>query len=79
MSVSVYQLFVKLVFEIAVDWQTRTRDQIFEGATDPNHPPVPAVQPHPYLVNFLPNYAKSPHHSQNPNFGRFIKIGQKNG
>ena len=27
---------MKLVFEIAVDRQTRTRDQIFEGVPNPN-------------------------------------------
>ena len=48
------QLFVKLVFEIAVDRQTRTREQTFEGP-DPQ-PPTGArdanMQPRPYLVNF---------------------------
>ena len=26
------------------------------GIVDPNRPPVPAVRPRPYLVQFLPNY-----------------------
>ena len=43
--------FVKLDFEIAVDQQTRARDRTFEGVPDPGCPPVPAGQPHPYLVN----------------------------
>ena len=43
---------MKLDFEIAVDQQTRTHDQIFEGVPDSGCPPVPAGQPRPYLVNF---------------------------
>ena len=43
---------VKLISEITVDQQTRTRDQTFEGVLESNRPPVPAVQPRPYLVNF---------------------------
>ena len=46
------QLFVQLVFVIAVDRQIRARDQTFEGVPNPNRPPVPAVQPRPYFVNF---------------------------
>ena len=42
-------------FEIAVDQQTKTCDETFEGVPDPNHPPVPAVQPRQYLLNFWPN------------------------
>ena len=49
-----FQLFVKLVFEIAVDRKTKTRDQFFEGVPNPNLYPVPVVQPRPYLVNFGP-------------------------
>ena len=51
---------MKLDFEIAVDQQTRARDRTFEGVPDSGCPPVPAGQPRPYLVNFWPNYAKSP-------------------
>ena len=36
-------LFVKLVFEIAVSQKTKTHDQTFEEVVDPNHPLVPAV------------------------------------
>ena len=66
--------FVKLGFEIAVDQQTRTGDQTFEGVPDPNHQSVPAGQPRPYLVQIGPNLAKYPEHAQNPkkcpaNFG----------
>ena len=50
--------FVKLDFEIAVDQQTRTRDQTFEGVLDSGCPPVPAGQPRSYLVNLWPNFAK---------------------
>ena len=50
--------FVKLDFEIAVDQQTRARDQTFEGVLDSGCPPVPAGQPRPYLVNLWPNFAK---------------------
>ena len=34
--------FVKLDFEIAVDQQTRTSDQTFEGVPDPNRQTVPS-------------------------------------
>ena len=54
----------KLGFEIAVVQQTRTRDWTFEGVADPNRPPVPAVQPRPYFVQFWLNNAKSPKHVQ---------------
>ena len=50
--------FVKLDFEIAVDQQTRARDRTFEGVPESGCSPVPAVQPRPYLVNLLPNFAK---------------------
>ena len=53
------QFIVKIVFEIAVDQQTITNDQTFEGVPDPNRPPLSAVQPRPYLVYLWPNYAKS--------------------
>ena len=52
-------LFVKLDFEIAVDQQTKAHDRTFEGVPDSGCPPVPAVQPRSYLVNFgsiLPNH-----------------------
>ena len=60
--------FVKLGFEIAVDQQTRTGDQTFEGVPDPNRQSVPAGQPRPYLVQIRPNLAKYPEHAQNPDF-----------
>ena len=60
--------FVKLDFEIAVDQQTRTSDQTFEGVLDPNRQTVPAGQPRPYLVQIRPNLAKYPEHAQNPYF-----------
>ena len=44
------------VSNIAVAHQTRTSDQTFEGVVDPNHPPFPAVQPSPYLVQFWLNF-----------------------
>ena len=53
-------IFVKLAFEIVVDQQTRACDQTFEGVPDSRCPPVPAGQPRPNLVNFWPNFAKSP-------------------
>ena len=48
--------------EIAVDQQTKARDQTFEGVSDSGCPPVPAGEPRPYLnlVNFWPDFAKSP-------------------
>ena len=52
--------FVKLDFEIAVEQQTRGRDRTFERVSDSGCPPVPAGQPHPYLVICSPNFAKSP-------------------
>ena len=60
--------FVKLDFEIAVDQQTKTSDQTFEGVPDPNRQKVPAGQPRPYLVQIRPNLAKYPEHAQNPDF-----------
>ena len=60
--------FVKLGFEIAVDQQTKTGDQTFEGVPDPNRQSVPAGQPRPYLVQIRPNLAKYPEHAQNPDF-----------
>ena len=59
--------YVKLKFEIAVDQQTRARDQTFEGV--PDCPVMPAGQPRPYLVNFWLNFAKSPKHAQNHALG----------
>ena len=81
--------FLKLDFEIAVGHQTRIRDQIFEGVLDCGCPPVPMGQPRPCLVNFWPNFGKSPEHAQNNPLGcyscsylflehmymSFIKIG----
>ena len=52
--------FVKLDFEIAVDQQTKAHDQTFEGVPDSGSPPVPTGQPRPNLVNFWPNFTKSP-------------------
>ena len=52
-------LVVKLDFEIAVDQQTKARNQTFEGVLDFGCPPVPAGQSRPYLVNFWYNFAKS--------------------
>ena len=43
---------MKIDFEIAVDQKTKAHDQTFEGVPDSGCPPVPAGQPHPYLVNF---------------------------
>ena len=65
--------FVKLDFEIAVDQQTRTSDQTFEGVPDPNRQTVPAGQPRPYLVQIRPNLAKYPEHAQNPYFMLWAK------
>ena len=45
---------MKLYFEMAVDQETKTREQTFEGIPDPNRPPVPAVQPCPFLSTFGP-------------------------
>ena len=67
---------MKLDFEIAVDQQTRARDQAFEGVPDSGCPPVPAGQPCPYLVNlwlnFWLNFAKSPLHAQNHALGALL-------
>ena len=52
---------MKLDFEIAVDRLTRTRDQTFEG-----------VQPRPYLINFWPNYVKSPRHPKTDIMGALL-------
>ena len=60
---------MKLDFDIVVDQQTRARDQSFERVTDFGCPPVPAGQPRSYLVNFWPNFAKSPYHAENRAFG----------
>ena len=57
------EFLVKLVFEIAVDKQTRTSYQTFEGVQDPNHPSVPVVHPRPYWSLFCPimsNYRNIP-------------------
>ena len=51
--------FIVIFLEIAVDQQTRTNDRTFEEVPYPNRPPVPAVQPRPYMVYFSPNYAIS--------------------
>ena len=50
---------MNLYFEIAVDQQTRARDQTFEGVPDSGCSLVPAGQPRPYVANFgsiLPNH-----------------------
>ena len=59
----------KLVFEIAVDQQTKARDQTFEWVADSKRPPVPAVQPCPYLIYFCHNYANLPKLDQNLAYG----------
>ena len=59
---------MKLGFEIAVDQQTKTGDQTFEGVPDPNRQSVPSGQPRPYLVQIRPNLAKYPEYAQNPDF-----------
>ena len=62
------EIFVKFDSGIAVDQQTRTRDQIFEGILDPNHPPAtgargaatPIFREGPtsfYLIPILPFFA----------------------
>ena len=56
---------MKFVSDIAVNQQTRTCDQTFEGVVDSNHPPVPGVQPRPYLVHIWPNFVKSHQFAQN--------------
>ena len=63
---------MKLDFEIAVVQQTRAHDQTFEGVPDSGCPPVPAGQPRPYLVNWWPNFAKSPKHAQNHALGALL-------
>ena len=57
---TLFFLFVKLDFEIAVDQQTKAHNRTFEVVPDSGYPPVPAGQPRPYLVNFWLNFAKSP-------------------
>ena len=78
-------LFVQLVFEIAVVQYTRTHYQTFERVVDPNRPPVPAVWPRPYLVHIWPNYTKHIYSksgldkkliSYEPKFGRFQPINR---
>ena len=64
--------FLILLFEIAVYLQTKTRDQTFDGVPNLDRPPVPAVQPRRNLVNFWPNYAKSPQHAQNQDLGALL-------
>ena len=59
---------MKLVSEIAVNQQTRTRDRTFERVPDPNRPPVLVVQPRLYLVPFWPKYAKSSEHTKKTKF-----------
>ena len=51
---------VKFDLEIAIDQHTRACDRTFEGVPDSGCPPVPAGQPRPFLVQIMPNYAKSP-------------------
>ena len=52
-------IFVKFDFEKAVDQQIKACDQTFEGVPDSGCPPVPAGQPRPFLVQIMPNYAKT--------------------
>ena len=52
--------FVKFDLEIAIDQQTRACDRTFEGVPDSGCPPVPAGQPRPFLVQIVPNFAKTP-------------------
>ena len=52
--------FVKFDLEIAIDQQTRACDRTFEGVPDSGCPTVPAGQPRPFLVQIMPNYAKTP-------------------
>ena len=48
-----HQFFVvKLGFEITIVQQTKTRDQTSKGVVDHSRPPVPVVQPRPYLIQF---------------------------
>ena len=54
---------MKLYFEIAIDQQTRARDRTFEVVPDSRCPPVPAGQPHPYLVNFAKSTKRSKNHA----------------
>ena len=56
---------MKLDFEIAVDQQTMAHERTFEGVPDSGCQPVPAGQQRPYMVNYLPNFAKSPKRAQN--------------
>ena len=63
---------MKLGFEIAVDQQTRTGDQTFEGVSDPNRQSVPAGQPRPYLVQIRPNLAKYPEHAKTQILGALL-------
>ena len=49
------QFIVNIVFEIAVDQQTKTNDQILEGVPDPNRPDPNRPDPNrPCLVYFWP-------------------------
>ena len=52
--------FVKFDLEIVIDQQTRACDRTFEGVPDSGCPPLPAGQPRPFLVQIMPNYAKTP-------------------
>ena len=52
--------FVKFDLEIAIDQQTRACDRTFERVPDSGCPPVPAGQPRPFLIQIMPNYAKTP-------------------
>ena len=47
---------------VIIDWN------ILRGSwtATANRPPVPAVRPRPYLVQFWPNYTKLLKHTQNP-------------
>ena len=57
-------IFCETLFRDSTDdQQTKARDRTFEGVPDSGCPPVPAGQPHPYLVNFWLNFANSPQHA----------------
>ena len=65
-------IFVNFDFEIAVDQQTRARDQNFKGVPDSGCPPVSAGQLRPYLDNFWLNFVKSPSHAQTHALGAIL-------
>ena len=46
--------------------------EILKGVLDSGCPPVPVTQPRPYLVNFWPNFVKSPQRVQNHALGALL-------